>query len=96
MRIFCFGDSNTYGYDARSYLGERLPAGERWPEILGEQYGWEIQNEGMNGRKIPGETWSLAGFDRALLNWGETDLHFTPEGHGIFAERLGERIKQQL
>ena len=152
----------------------------------------------MNGRKIPGEAWSLAGFDRALLNWGETDLllimlgtndllgvcfpdmeevgasmerfvrhvlknpqiagkgdrilliapppteigrfgeyglsfdresmkfgscyekiaeeyglrfadagrwgislahdgvHFTPEGHGIFAKRLGERIKQQL
>ena len=198
MRIFCFGDSNTYGYDARSRFGERLPAGERWPEILAEQYGWEIQNEGMNGRKIPGEAWSLAGFDRALLNWGETDLllimlgtndllgvcfpdmeevgtsmerfvrhvlknpqiagkgdrilliapppteigrfgeyglpfdresmkfgscyekiaeeyglrfadagrwgislahdgvHFTPEGHGIFAKRLGERIKQQL
>ena len=75
VRIFCFGDSNTYGYDARSRLGERLPAGERWPEILAEQYGWEIQNEGMNGRKIPGEAWSLAGFDRALLNWGETDLH---------------------
>ena len=74
MRIFCFGDSNTYGYDARSRFGERLSAGERWPEILGEQYGWEIQNEGMNGRKIPGEAWSLAGFDRALLNWGETDL----------------------
>ena len=34
MRIFCFGDSNTYGYDARSRLGERLPAWERWPEIL--------------------------------------------------------------
>ena len=23
-------------------------------------------------------------------------VHFTPEGHGIFAKRLGERIKQQL
>ena len=23
--IFCFGDSNTYGYDARSMFGERLP-----------------------------------------------------------------------
>ena len=88
MRIFCFGDSNTYGYDARSYLGERLPAGERWPEILGEQYGWEIQNEGMNGRKIPGEAWSLAGFDRALLNWGETDLLLIMLGTNDFKQRF--------
>ena len=25
MKIICFGDSNTWGYDPRSYLGERYP-----------------------------------------------------------------------
>lgn len=50
MRIFCFGDFNTYGYDARSMLGERLGGNERWPEILGKLSGWEVVNEGMNGQ----------------------------------------------
>ena len=26
MKILCIGDSNTYGYDPRSYLGDRYPA----------------------------------------------------------------------
>lgn len=26
MRVMCLGDSNTYGYDPRSYLGGRYPA----------------------------------------------------------------------
>ena len=47
-KIVCFGDSNTYGYDARSFFGERLPENERWPEILGALSGWEIINEGVN------------------------------------------------
>ena len=33
-RIFCFGDSNTYGYDPREPLGGRYPADARWPELL--------------------------------------------------------------
>ena len=27
-RILCFGDSNTYGYDPRSYFGSQYPAQE--------------------------------------------------------------------
>ena len=26
MQILCFGDSNTYGFAPRSYLGDRYPA----------------------------------------------------------------------
>ncbi len=33
-RILCFGDSNTYGYDPRSYLGGRYPASVRWTALL--------------------------------------------------------------
>ena len=39
MNIICFGDSNTYGYDPRSYLGGRYDAGSRWVDILAEETG---------------------------------------------------------
>lgn len=51
-RIVCFGDSNTYGYDPRSYLGGRYPESVRWTALL-EAAGWDIVNEGENGRCIP-------------------------------------------
>lgn len=51
-RIVCFGDSNTYGYDPRSYLDDRYPEPVRWTALL-EAAGWDIVNEGENGRCIP-------------------------------------------
>ena len=72
--IFCFGDSNTYGYDARSMFGERLPEEERWPAVLKELSGWNVINEGMNGRRIPRDIWSLENFDRQLIGCGPIDL----------------------
>ena len=51
-RILCYGDSNTYGYDPRSYLGERYPETVRWTALL-EKRGWSVFNEGQNGRSIP-------------------------------------------
>ena len=51
-RILCFGDSNTYGYDPRSYLGGRYPASVRWTALL-KTGGWEVANAGENGRCIP-------------------------------------------
>ena len=37
MRLLCFGDSNTYGYDPRSYLGGRYGETVRWPCLLAER-----------------------------------------------------------
>lgn len=51
-RILCYGDSNTYGYDPRSYLGGRYPETVRWTSLLGRD-GYEVINEGENGRCIP-------------------------------------------
>ena len=51
-RILCYGDSNTYGYDPRSYLGGRYQESVRWASLL-EANGLEIINEGENGRSIP-------------------------------------------
>ena len=53
MKVICFGDSNTFGYDPRSPLGERYPAQSRWVDILANKTGWEVRNNGMNGREIP-------------------------------------------
>lgn len=53
MVVYCFGDSNTFGYDPRSYLGGRYPAESRWVDLLAARTGWEIHNNGMNGREIP-------------------------------------------
>lgn len=51
--IICFGDSNTYGYDSRSFLGDRYPEDGRWPEILDARTAWTVRNFGKNGRCIP-------------------------------------------
>ena len=53
MRILCFGDSNTYGYDPRDVLERRYPPQERWPELLAAATGWDVVNLGLNGRTIP-------------------------------------------
>lgn len=53
-RILCFGDSNTYGYDPRSYFGSQYPLGVRWTGLL-QKAGWEVVNCGQNGRCIPRE-----------------------------------------
>jgi lysophospholipase L1-like esterase len=50
--ILCLGDSNTYGYDPRSYLGSRYPDDVRWTGLL-RRAGWEVVNCGQNGLSIP-------------------------------------------
>ena len=53
MRILCFGDSNTYGYDPRGFLGDRYDAEDRWVDILAKKTGHQVINAGVNGRDIP-------------------------------------------
>ena len=53
MKVLCYGDSNTYGYDPRGFFGDRYPKESRWVDILAQRTGWQIQNEGQNGREIP-------------------------------------------
>lgn len=51
--VICFGDSNTYGYDPRSWLGGRYDASSRWTDIVAAETGWTVCNMGQNGREIP-------------------------------------------
>ena len=51
MKIICYGDSNTYGYDPRSFVGDRYD--RTWPEVLAEKTGHTVTAMGMPGRQIP-------------------------------------------
>ena len=85
MRLVCFGDSNTYGYDPRSFLGGRYPEKQIWTYLLAELSGLEVVNLGQNGREIPAEAGSLSGLlrqdDLLIVMLGSNDLlchfHFT-------------------
>ncbi|MBQ1524997.1 MAG: acylhydrolase [Firmicutes bacterium] len=61
VKIFCYGDSNTYGYDPKT--GLRHPRQVRWTGRLSRMLGPEYQvvEEGCNGRTTvfpqPGEEW---------------------------------------
>lgn len=48
--LLCIGDSNTYGYDPRSFLGSRYPKEIRWTDRL---QGWKVINCGVNGMTVP-------------------------------------------
>lgn len=67
MRILCFGDSNTYGFDPRSPFGDRYSSADLWPDLL---TGHEVLNEGANGRQIPRSPYAL----RLLREHGPVDL----------------------
>ena len=61
-RILCVGDSNTWGFDPRSYGGGRYAPDVRW---IGRLPGWEAVNDGVNGRTIP-ESWEYPDAERKL------------------------------
>lgn len=54
-KIVCYGDSNTYGYDPRGFMGMRYPKQARWTWLLQETLSDEyaVVDEGMNGRMLP-------------------------------------------
>ena len=70
MRILCFGDSNTYGYDPRGFFGDRYGAEDRWVDLLAKQIGWEAINLGANGREIPRNPYTF----RLLIEHAPVDL----------------------
>lgn len=53
-RLVLYGDSNTYGYDAGDFLGDRYPADVRWAGIVSSALkDYEVIEAGMNGRMLP-------------------------------------------
>ena len=80
MRILCFGDSNTYGYDPRGFFGDRYGAEDRWVDLLAKQTAHDCINAGANGREIPRNPYALplltehAPVDIFLVMLGTNDL----------------------
>ncbi len=90
MKVICHGDSNTYGYDPRSYFGEGYD--KSWVDILAEKTGWNAVNDGMNGRRIsrrpidvPRDT------DLLIIMLGDNDLL-----NGLAAAETAQRMKAFL
>ena len=51
MTLLCYGDSNTYGFDPRSYFGGRYPAEVRWTHRLAQATGWAYHASGDTSPK---------------------------------------------
>ena len=98
--MLCCGDSNTYGYDPRGFFGDRYPAEDRWVDILARKTGWEIRNDGHNGREIPTRPFQLQQIDK-LLDQNPSDLFLVMLGTndllmGASAEQAGARMEAFL
>lgn len=100
-RVLCYGDSNTYGYDPRSYLGERYPESVRWTSLL-EQQEWQVFNQGENGRSIPQREWELKEISQMIcrlnptivtIMLGSNDLLQAPT---LSAEDCSQRMERFL
>lgn len=92
MNVICFGDSNTYGYDPRGYLGGRYDADNRWVDILAAKTGWTIFNMGQNGREIPFSASAFpADADLLIVMLGINDLL-----QGRSPEQASERLERFL
>ena len=98
-RILCLGDSNTFGYDPRSYLGSRYPADVRWTGRIAES-GYEVVNDGVNGRAFPREeelpaiaayVREMLPLDAVVILLGTNDLLL-----GRTAEETGKRASAML
>ena len=89
MKIICFGDSNTWGYDPCDKFGQNYSP--RWTDLLAEITGWTVINEGVNGREVPDEPCSVPeDIDLFLVMLGTNDLLQldTPEAAAQRMERF--------
>ena len=92
MKVICFGDSNTYGYDPRDYFGGRYDADSRWVDILAVETGWTISNMGQNGREIPSAAPAFPDdTDLLIVMLGTNDLL-----QGRNPEQTAERLERFL
>ena len=100
MKIVCYGDSNTYGFDPRLGSPGRLAKTERWTGILDSEPDIEIANEGMNGRCIPSASYEYRSLkkilerhydaDMLIIMLGSNDLFMTREAT---AEKIADKMR---
>ncbi|MDO4804643.1 MAG: GDSL-type esterase/lipase family protein [Lachnospiraceae bacterium] len=103
MKIVCYGDSNTYGFDPRAGTPGRLPKEERWTGILDAMPEYEIVNEGMNGRMIPDGDGGFQNLSRIVRRNMDADALVIMLGtndmfmlKGATANMLGDRMRNMF
>ena len=100
MTVLCYGDSNTYGYDPRSYFRDRYPADARWVDILAEKTGFITVNAGENGREIPRRDEEFQQFQELLAESNADCLIVMLGGNdllqGATPETAAERMEEFL
>lgn len=104
-RILFYGDSNTRGYDPRSYFGERYPEENVWTSLLSEKLGpaYEVINQGLNGRQLPHSEYEYRHISFLMNSLGPEDTFAVMLGtNDLFlemppnAERPAERMEKFL
>jgi len=93
MKIVCFGDSNTWGYDPRDFFGG--PYDTIWPDILQKKTWCVVCKQGENGREIPTDRVSFPeDTDLLILMLGTNDLlqHGDPEAVCRKMEQFVQRL----
>ena len=96
MKIICFGDSNTWGYDPRGYFGGRYD--HPWPELLAEKLRCTVINWGETGREIPAKAVDFpADADLLIIMLGTNDLlqGASPETVSSRMERFVKPLAQE-
>lgn len=90
MNILCYGDSNTFGWDPRSFFGGRYD--EPWPEHLSKHSGFQVRTDAACGREIPKRPVEFPNeTDLLILMLGTNDLL-----RGSAASEAAERMAQFL
>lgn len=97
-RILCLGDSNTFGYDPTSFLGEPYP--HPWAELL-HSGGDQVANCGQNGLDIASCLEALETVGTLLirakpLDWLLVMLGTNDILNGASAEKTARRMEQLL
>lgn len=73
MKLLCYGDSNTYGYDPRGPIPGRYDAEDRWCDILAKNTSWIVINGGENGRIVPEPYWNYTDLRRLFTEHAPID-----------------------
>ena len=98
MKIVCLGDSNTYGFDPRSYFGGRYDKEHRWVDLLAGKAALTAENYGQNGLSIPCHEYDLPLYDRIIssanadyiiIMLGSNDLL-----QGLSADMVSKRMER--
>ena len=98
MKVYFYGDSNTYGYDPRDVYGGRYPANCRWTDILQKLVRPDVSviADGMNGRTIPNQGYALEYLKRKLRDAAPIDLFAVMLGTNDVLNSSGRQTGQMI